>query len=198
MQNLLHFSPQKKITFLTVLFSFIFILLLGTNEFKNNYLNYSTFLMFGGALLFLKGFIFTAIESESNLLNRNWFSFGVDIILSYTQIWLIIQAVRYMNQSSDPFNTVWFFLMSSIAFFGQVYITKSTKLFIFSIAEIVLFAVLAFVLKIINIYTPDNQTYLLIQVSVGYSVFFSALITYFLLLQNTLNKDQAKLDIKLN
>ena len=198
MQNLLHFSPQKKITFLTVLFSFIFILLLGTNEFKNNYLNYSTFLMFGGALLFLKGFIFTAIESESNLLNRNWFSFGVDIILSYTQIWLIIQAVRYMNQSSDPFNTVWFFLMSSIAFFGQVYITKSTKLFIFSIAEIVLFAVLAFILKIINIHTPDNQVYLLIQVSVGYSVFFSALITYFLLLQNTLNKDQAKLDIKLN
>ena len=188
MQNLLHFSPQKKITFLTVLFSFIFILLLGTNEFKNNYLNYSTFLMFGGALLFLKGFIFTAIESESNLLNRNWFSFGVDIILSYTQIWLIIQAVRYMNQSSDPFNTVWFFLMSSIAFFGQVYITKSTKLFVFSIAEIVLFSVLAFVLKIINIHTPDNQVYLLIQVSVGYSVFFSALITYFLLLQNTLNK----------
>lgn len=189
MQNLLHFSPQKKITFLTVLFSFIFILLLGTNEFKNNYLNYSTFLMFGGALLFLKGFIFTTLESESNLLNRNWFSFGVDIILSYTQIWLIIQAVRYMNQSSDPFNTVWFFLMSSIAFFGQVYITKSTKLFVFSIAEIVLFAVLAFVLKTINIYTPDNQVYLLIQVSVGYSVFFSALITYFLLLQNTLNKD---------
>ena len=144
--------------------------------------------MFGGALLFLKGFIFTAIESESNLLNRNWFSFGVDIILSYTQIWLIIQAVRYMNQSSDPFNTVWFFLMSSIAFFGQVYITKSTKLFVFSIAEIVLFSVLAFVLKIINIHTPDNQVYLLIQVSVGYSVFFSALITYFLLLQNTLNK----------
>ena len=190
MQNLLHFSPQKKITFLTVLFSFIFILLLGTNEFKNNYLNYSTFLMFGGALLFLKGFIFTAIESESNLLNRNWFSFGVDIILSYTQIWLIIQAVRYMNQSSDPFNTVWFFLMSSIAFFGQVYITKSTKLFVFSIAEIVLFSVLAFILKIINIHTPDNQVYLLIQVSVGYSVFFSALITYFLLLQNTLNKHQ--------
>ena len=198
MQNLLHFSPQKKITFLTVLFSFIFILLLGTNEFKNNYLNYSTFLMFGGALLFLKGFIFTAIESESNLLNRNWFSFGVDIILSYTQIWLIIQAVRYMNQSSDPFNTVWFFLMSSIAFFGQVYITKSTKLFVFSIAEIVLFAVLAFILRIININTPDNQTYLLIQVSVGYSVFFSALITYFLLLQNTVNKDQTKLNINLN
>ena len=123
---------------------------------------------------------------------------SVDIILSYTQIWLIIQAVRYMNQSSDPFNTVWFFLMSSIAFFGQVYITKSTKLFVFSIAEIVLFAVLAFVLKIININTPDNQTYLLIQVSVGYSVFFSALITYFLLLQNTVNKDQTKLNINLN
>ncbi len=159
---------------------------MGANEFKNNYLNYSTALSFAGSLLFLKTFLFTTLQSETHLKTKNWFSFGLDILLCYSQIYLLMQGVRYLNQSSDPFNTLWFFLVSSVIFFAQVYITKQIKLFTTLIIEIALFAVLTLTLHLINIYTPETQIYLLVQVAVAYTGLAFSFYSYFTMLKKTI------------
>jgi hypothetical protein len=186
MKSITNLSNEQKITLVSIFFSFIFLWLIGANEFKNNYLNYSTALSFAGSLLFLKAFLFTTLQSEIHLKSKNWFSFGLDILLCYAQIYLLMQGVRYLNQSSDPFNTLWFFLISSIIFFAQVYITKQVKLFPTLMVEIVLFAFLTTTLHLINIYTPEIQVYLLIQVGVAYSSLAFAFYSYFNMLKKTI------------
>jgi hypothetical protein len=183
MKSIVNLSNEQKITLATLISSLIFLYFVGFNEFKNNYLNYATVLSFAGSIFFLKTFLFTALQSEVHLKNKNWFSFGLDILLAFSQIWLLIQGIRLLNQTSDPLNTVWYLFISSIIFFVQVYITKQIKIFPALIVEAIILAILSFLLRIINIYTPENQVYLLIQVGVSYITFFVSIYVYFFMLK---------------
>lgn len=176
-------TRERKITVLTLGFCLLFIILVGTSEFKNNYLNYSTALSFTGSFLLLKSLIYTIVTSEAQLKINNWFSFGLNIVFNASQAWLLIQGIRYLNQTSDPFNCIWYFFLATVLFFVQIYIFKFLPFFKTALFEIFVFGVCAGALRLMNTYTPENQTYLLLQVFFGYTSFFVACFTYFNLLK---------------
>ncbi len=183
-------DKNTRTSLILLVFIFILVGLFGAADFRNNYLNYYLFLAFAGLTSCLKLFFYNLIETNENIIHQKWFNLGLDLILLIGSLWLIFQGIRNLNQNSFPLDTVSTFGLASIAFFLQIYIHRRNQIYLPVLSSIAVYMLGFMTLRLIQMYTPEQQIFLLFQALVGFAIFGVEIITFFVITKHQLLKNE--------
>ena len=189
-------DKNSRSSLILLVFIFILVGLFGASDFRNNYLNYYLFLAFAGLTSCLKLFFYNLIETNLNLINKKWFNLGLDLLLLIGSLWLIFQGIRSLNQNSFPLDTVTSFGLASVIFFLQIYIHRRNQLYLPVLSNIAVYTLSFIFLRLIQMYTPEQQIFLLFQALVGFAIFAVEIITFFTITKHQIIKNElGKMDL---
>ncbi len=189
-------DKNNRISLVLLVFIFVVVGLFGGNDFRNNYLNYYLFLSFAGISSCLKLFFYNLIETSLNLTYKKWFNLGLDLLLLICSLWLLFQGIRGLNQNSFPLDTVTSFGLASVIFFLQIYIHRRNQMYLPVLSNIAVYTLGFISLRLIQIYTPEQQIFLLFQALVGFAIFIIEIITFFSITKHQILKNElGKVDL---
>ena len=189
-------DKNTRITFVLLVFIFILVGLFASGDFRNNYLNYYLFLSFAGVTSCLKLFFYNLIECNLNLTYKKWFNLGLDMLLLISSLWLLFQGIRNLNQNSFPIDSVSAFGIASVIFFLQIYIHRRNLMYLPILSNIAVYTLSFISLRLIQMYTPEQQLFLLFQALVGFAIFAVEIITFFSITKHQILKNEnGKVDL---
>lgn len=184
----LQFIRTQKIAFATVVFGYCLVWIISFNNFKNNDFNYASCISIASMLLGLQGFFYTINRMSRDLMDKNWFSVGLESIFCIAQVIILTIATHQLNIISDPFIPSLYLVYVNIIFFAQVYLNKMISLLPVCILGIVGSSLVTAILKLIITYTPENYTRLLLWVGCSYILLILSTMSFFVVLKTVIEK----------
>ena len=183
-------DKNNRTSLILLVFIFILVGLFGSGDFRNNYLNYYLFLAFAGLTSCLKLFFYNLIETNLNLTHKKWFNLGLDLLLLVGSLWLLFQGIRNLNQNSFPLDTVTTFGLANVIFFLQIYIHRRNQIYLPALSNIAVYTLCFMFLRLIQMYTPEQQIFLLFQALVGFAIFVVEVLTFFTVTKHQIIKNE--------
>jgi hypothetical protein len=192
----LFLDKNTRFSFAILVFIFVLVGFFGSSVFRNTYLNYYLFLSFAGIASSLRFFFYNLIETSLNLTYKKWFNLGLDLLLLISSLWLLFQGIRNLNENSFPIDTVTAFGLANVIFFLQIYIHRRNQIYLPVLSNLAVYTIGFISLRLIQIYTPEQQLFLLFQALVGFAIFIIEIITFFSITKHQINKNENdKLDL---
>jgi hypothetical protein len=183
MNDIISPFKDKYIALITIIIGFIFVSNVNFADFKFNTLNYSIALALSATVFVIRSVIFTLQESVYHQKSKNWFGFGFEILMTITQFGLLLTGIKILINNSNPLNTIWYFLICSLVYFAQVYISKKVTLFRVCLFELAVLALVTATLRFANWdFITISQTTLL-WAGASYIILVSSVISYFRTIQ---------------
>jgi hypothetical protein len=179
MNDIISPFKDKYIALITIIIGFIFVSNVNFADFKFNTLNYSIALALSGTIFVVRSVIFTLQESVTHQKTKNWFGFGFEILMTIIQFGLLLTGIKNLLSNSNPLNTIWFFLLSSLVYFAQVYISKKVSLFRVCLFELAVLALITAILRFSNWEFININQITLLWAGSSYVILLTAVITYF-------------------
>jgi hypothetical protein len=183
-------NKDTKISLILLIFIFVLVGFFESSEFRNNYLNYYLFVCFAGISSCLKLFFYNLIETSLNLTSKKWFNLGLDLLLLIASLWLLFQGIKGLTQNSFPIDTITSFGLANVIFFVQVYIHRRNQIYLPVLSNISVYTLSFICLRLIQIYTPEQQIFLLFQAFIGFAIFTTEIITFFSITKHQMLKTE--------
>jgi hypothetical protein len=181
-------NKNTKISLILLIFVFMMVSLFASSEFRNNYLNYYLFICFGGITSCIKLFFYNLIETSLNLTHKKWFNLGLDMLFLVSSLWLLFQGIKGLTQNSFPIDTVTAFGLASVIFFMQIYTHRRNQIYLPALSNISVYMLSFIFLRLIQMYTPEQQIFLLFQALVGFAIFVTEVTTFFSIIKHQIIK----------